>query len=83
MDTGLKLYTLSDVSRKLNISSHIVKNWYRWAKSEYNKTLKFFPEPKRDEKGRMWFTTTDIDDIRHFKDTIRYGMMSEFNRRYK
>ena len=81
----MNFYSLDDVSKQLKVSKHTVKNWYRWSCSHYNRDLYKldFPVPIRDEKGRMSFYMDDLDKILNFKSKLKYGMMSEFNKRYK
>lgn len=74
---------VNEVSRILGFSPQTIKNWYKWANSAYNTKGLYFPDPIRDEKGRMYFRQVDINKIRDFKLRTCYGMMKDFNNRYR
>ncbi|MFW6246954.1 MAG: hypothetical protein ACOC22_02130 [bacterium] len=76
-------YNLNEVSRKLNVSKYTIKNWFNWSKSKYNKTRLILFDPKRDEKGSIIINPSQLELLKEFKNSLKYGDMAEFNRRYK
>jgi hypothetical protein len=85
----MEKFGIKKAASLIGVSVHTLKNWYYWYKSEYwhkseydKRDLKL-PKLERDEQGRMLFGYGDVEDIKKFKNNLKYGMMAEFNRRYK
>lgn len=75
---GETYLSIGEVAKKIKRSTQTIKHWYAWA--EKNDRLRDLPEIKRFGKlGVRHFREKDIAKLRHFRDSIAYGMMSDFN----
>lgn len=72
--------TIGYVAKEVGRSVTTIKNWYEWA--EKNDRLEELPEMRTDldEKGTRYFKENDIDKFKTFRDSIKYGMMSDVSR---
>lgn len=73
--------TIGEVAKKIGRGVVTIKNWYEWA--EKNDRLDMLPEMRRDldARGTRYFREADIPKLIEFRDSIKYGMMADVNRK--
>lgn len=73
--------TIGQVAKEVGRGVTTIKNWYEWA--EENDRLDDLPEVKTDfdKRGTRYFKESDIPTLIEFRDSIKYGMMADVNRK--
>lgn len=71
---------IGEVAKELERTVRTIVGWYDWA--EENNAQSDLPEVFRlDKRGTRFFKETDIEQLKNFRDNIKYGMMAEMNRK--
>jgi transposase len=81
-------YSTARAAQILDISTNTLKRWYKWYESnDYKKPEGLvLPTPVRDNRGTMFFTMAQIQELHKFQldiNTVYRGCMSEFNAVYQ
>jgi len=77
-----KYITIGEAAKIIGRGSQTIKNWYEWAlitEDELHKTLPIV-YADLDKKGTRYFRVEDIPKLEAFRDSVKYGMMSELSR---
>ena len=76
---GQIYYTIGEVATMIDRGAQTIKNWYAWEEREQTD---FLPQVfmNIDEKKTRYFKEQDVPNLIKFRDKMKYGMMSDFNR---
>jgi len=69
---------IGEAATIVNRTNSTIKNWYGWA--EENDKVDILPEMIRiGERKDRYFLESDMDKLKNFANSIKYGSMSKFN----
>jgi transposase-like protein len=76
-------FTIGEVARRIGRLPQTIKNWYKWYENQDEETKEKYPLPKPitdlDAKGTHYFREEDVELLNAFKNSIKYGTMSDFS----
>ena len=84
-------FRIGEVLKLLGITQMTLKNWYKWKNfvlergnltPEENRMVELLPEPITDwdNAGTRYFHSEDIEILKQFQSSVRYGLMAEYNK---
>ncbi len=80
VDSNINYFSITEVCQRLGVTRQTILNWEEYAKSHPEVIL---PNPRRnfDLKNSRYYTEEQIEQLREFQKTIKYGQMAEINRK--
>lgn len=76
---GVTYYSIGEAARVIGRTIGTVNHWYKWEKTN---GLDVLPDVHTfDERRIRYIKKEEIVDLIRFRDSVRYGDMSEYNRK--
>lgn len=84
-------FKISEVIKLLGITRQTIRNWYHWKEAvlergdltaEEQRMVELLPPPITDwdGNGTQYFHCEDVEYLKKFQGSIRYGLLAEWNR---
>lgn len=78
-----EIFSITRAALMLNCSPATIKRWYKWADKTGRTICELgLPSYVTDTRGTWYFNLNDIKQLHEFRKNLKWGQMSEFNKKY-
>ena len=81
---GERLISIGEASKRIGRTPQTVKRWYEWLAQQDEDVQAQYRLPPIfdwiDRKSTRYIREADLDMLVEFRDSVRYGTMSDYNR---